>query len=600
MAQIKDPMLVIADNASSEAQVRPLLPGAGRHKAVVTSRHTLADLDAALVDVTVLDHASAVDLLDGALRVGHSKDGRITGDRDGARRLAEVCGGLPLALRIVAALLKAELTLSAGELAEELMVESERLEQLRYGYGTGPNVLSVEAAFELSYRRLEELEEVQARIFRLLPVNPGPDLSTAAAAALADLPVRKVRQALRGLGRAHLVEKAPGADGRWRMHDLLRLYARRLSDKHADADGREQARKRILNYYLSIADAANNHLEALPGMVLPENFTGRDDALAWLDAERPNLVAAVTMAARARNEVAVELPLALAQYFYRRRRLDDWLTTLDKSLQTARLLGDRTEEGTALARLGWALNEAGRPGEAILACQDAVTICGEFGDRHGEGMALNTLGRALYQVRRLGEAIAVLEDAVAICRETGDRHEEGIALTNQGLALGELGRLDEAITAHQDAVAICQEIGDRREEGMVLTNLGGALRKLGRLDEAIIAHQDAVAICQETGDRHGKGIALGNLGGALREVRRFEDAIAAHKENLAICRETGDRRGEGMVLDNLGIALREADRFEQAIIAHQDAATIFRETGDRYHEGIALKNLETAIAAQQA
>jgi len=102
---------------------------------------------------------------------------------------------------------------------------------------------------------------------------------------------------LAGLARAHLAEAAPGSAGRWRMHDLVRLYAQRLSDANAAADGREQARDRLLGYYLHRADTADDHLPARPAISVPGEFTGRQDALAWLDAERASLVAAVTMAA---------------------------------------------------------------------------------------------------------------------------------------------------------------------------------------------------------------------------------------------------------------------------------------------------------------
>ena len=269
LAQVTAPVLVIADNASSETQVRPLLPGAGPHKVLVTSRHTLAGLDARLVDVTVLDDDAAVGLLDGALRAGRPSDDRITADAGAAGRLAGVCGGLPLALQITAALLKADPALGAGELAGELAGEKDRLAGLRYDDGGGQGGPSVAAAFELSCRRLDA---TSARVFRLLPVNPGPDISTAAAAVLADLPVTGVRRVLAGLARAHLAEAATGPAGRWRMHDLLRLYAQRLSEEHADADGREQARDRLLGYYLDMAGAADGHLRALPG---------RDSSLAW-------------------------------------------------------------------------------------------------------------------------------------------------------------------------------------------------------------------------------------------------------------------------------------------------------------------------------
>jgi hypothetical protein len=203
LAQISEPVLVIADNASTEAQVKPLLPGAGPHKVVVTSRHTLAGLGTRLVDIRVLDNAASVDLLDGALRAARPHDDRILGKPQDAARLAGLCGGLPLALQIVAAQLKADPALSAAELAEELAVESMRLEQLAYDDGSGSGAPSVAAAFELSHRKLDE---VSARLFRLLPLNPNPEVSTEAAAVLADLHIRQVRRVLATLARAHLVE----------------------------------------------------------------------------------------------------------------------------------------------------------------------------------------------------------------------------------------------------------------------------------------------------------------------------------------------------------------------------------------------------------
>ena len=633
LAQISDPVLIIADNASSEAQVRLLLPGPGPHRVVVTSRHTLAGLGARLLDVAVLDEEAGVALLDGGLRAARPGDDRIGADRPGAVRLARICGGLPLALQITAALLKADPSLMVSEMADELADEVRRLEALRYDDGRGTSGPSVAAAFELSYR---QLDEPAARVFRLLPVNPGPDASTAAVAALADQAASDARRVIGQLVRAHLAEAAAGAAGRWRMHDLLRLYARQLSDAHADADRREQARDRLLRYYLDTADAAAAHLRALPGTPMPAAFTDRDSALAWLDAERPSLVAAVAMAASTgRDQIAMVLALNLAGYMLWRRRSDDWLSTAVISRDAARRLGDRSNEAEALNDLGNALGEVRRFEEAIAAHQDAAAIFRETGNRQGEGRALTNLGITLRQVRRFEEAIAAHQDAAAIFRETGDRRSEGmvldnlglalvevrrfeeaiaacqdaaaifreaddrhgeaVGLNNLGLALREVGRFEEAIAAQQDAAAIYHETGDRHSEAMALNNLGLALRYMHGFEEAIAAHQDAAAIFRETNDRHSEGMALGGLGLALREAGRFEEAITAFREGLAICREIGDRHSEAVGLNNLGLALREAGRFEEEIAVHQDAAAIFREAGDRHSEAIALNNLGVAL-----
>lgn len=206
LAGIHEPLLLIADNASSEAQVRPLLPGEGPHRMVVTSRHTLADLHARLVDVTVLGEDSSVELLDAALRAGRSDDSRIIDESEAAIQLARICGGLPLALQIVASLLKGDPAHGVGELAKELSAERVRLQRLQYDDGSGASAPSVAAAFELSYRRLDE---DTARMFRNLALNPGPDLSTNAAAILVDQPVSQARGILAQLARAHLIDVAP-------------------------------------------------------------------------------------------------------------------------------------------------------------------------------------------------------------------------------------------------------------------------------------------------------------------------------------------------------------------------------------------------------
>jgi tetratricopeptide (TPR) repeat protein len=593
LAGISDPVLIIADNASSEAQVRLLLPGPGPHRVVVTSRHILAGLGARLLDVAVLDDETGVALLDRALRVARPNDDRISADQPGAVQLAGICGGLPLALQIAAALLKADPSRTVSEMTDEFADEMRRLKTLRYDDGSGTSVPSVAAAFELSYR---QLDEDAARVFRLLPVNPGPDVSTAAAAVLADQPTIDTRNVIGQLVRAHLVDAAAGATGRWRMHDLLRLYARQLSDAHAHDDGREQARDRLLRYYHDTARAAQAHMRALPGTPAPTAFTGRDDALAWLDAERPNLIAAVTMAASTdRDQIAMQLPLRMGDYLYWRRRFDDWLAILVISRDAARRLGDRSNEAQALNNLGIALKETRRHEEAITAHQDAAAIFRETGDRYREGTALNNLATALWEIRRFEEAITACQEAAAIFRETGDRNPEGAALANLGVALKEARRFEEAITAHQDAAAIYRETGDRHREGMTLNGLGITLREARRFEEAITSCQDAAAILRETGDRHVEGAALANLGLALTDVGGFEEAITACQGAAAIFRETGDRNAEGEALNGLGIALREARQLEEAITSCQDAAAIFRETGDRHAEGIALDNLGLAL-----
>lgn len=596
LAKMKNAVLIIADNASAEDQIRPLLPGTRPHKLVVTSRHTLAGLGARLLDIAVLDENAAISLLDSALRIARPGDERIAVERDAARRLAGLCGGLPLALQILAALLKADSELSVHELVGQLAIESARLDRLAYDDGSIGGGASVAASFGLSYRHLDD---AAARMFRLLSVNPGPDVSTVAAATLADTSVERAREILGGLAKAHLVEAAPGTPGHWRMHDLLRLYARRLSDQHVGADGREQACDRLLAYYLETADAADGHLRALPGIPVSETFTGREDALAWFDAERPSLVAAVDMAAdTGRDKIAWDLPVKLAVYLQWRRRFDDLLSTAATSLGAARRIADQQGVGLALERLGLALWESERLDEAITELRAAAAICWEAGSLKGHCIALTNLGGALNQAQRFDEAITTLQDAAAAWRELGDRVGESRALGNLAIALKDTGRYAEAVTANQDVLTICRESGDRHGEAPALANLGVILALTNRLDEALVVGQEAVVVMRETADRNGEGAALENLGTNLRTAGRFDEALAALQEALAAYRETDDQKGQGDVQTMLGMTLSDMSRLEEAVTALEAAIVIYRETGDRDAESAARESLRTAQVAQ--
>ena len=594
LAQVNDPVLVIADNASSEAQVRPLLPGSGRPKVLVTSRHTLAGLGARLMEVTALDDEGATALLDGALRAARPTDDRISGHQDAAERLARACGRLPLALQIVAALLKADQTLTADELTDQLTHERDRPLALQYDDGSGGATMSVTAAFDVSYRRLEES---QARVFRLMAVNPGPDASTVTVAIIADLQVTEARKVLAGLARAHLVEAAPGMAVRWKMHDLVRLYAQRLSDDHAEADRQDEARDRLLGYYLGTAAAADDQVWVLPGMTLPDaladpeaarnrrhgfvdkedtahyprpavpeatvtdTITCRNDALAWLDAERTSLTAAAqTAASTGHDQAAIRLPLSLSGYFQLRWRVDEWLATAHISVTAARRLGDRRWQAFALKNLGNALVSARRSDEAVTAYQEAIVMFREIGDQDGQGGALNTLSGALL----------------------------------------EAGRLDEAITAARDAAEIFRSTGLRYGQAGALLMLGGALQGAGQLEKAITAFQDAAEIYETLGEKYNQGVALGDLGRALCRASRPEEAITTCQEALEIYREARDRHGEGAALTDLGTALLQAGQPEEATKAYQDAVAIFRDTGDEYAVGEALEGFRTAHATRRA
>jgi len=215
-------ILVVIDNAATQEQAKPLLPAGPAGVTIVTSRDILGMLGAQLLDLDILPPENAVHMLDRALRVARPSDTRVTDYPGVAARIAQLCGGLPLALQIIAALLSENPHRPLAEMATDLDDERTRLDELSYAD------TAVRAAFELSYQRLDR---DHARLFRLLTINPGPEISTQATAALADVDLRAARRGLEALARAHLIDRGSNY-GRWRMHDLLRLYARQLSETH--------------------------------------------------------------------------------------------------------------------------------------------------------------------------------------------------------------------------------------------------------------------------------------------------------------------------------------------------------------------------------
>ncbi|MFC4518250.1 AAA family ATPase [Streptomyces ehimensis] len=306
-------ILVVIDNASTAQQARPLLPSDDTTAALLTSRHTL-DVEANLYDLEILDERASVELLRQVLLHARGPaDTRVTDEPEHAATIARLCAGLPLALRIAAALLADLPTRPLASLAQAMEAAHTRLDRLRR------EDRAVRAAFDLSY---QHLSNDHARLFRLLPLNPGPDISTESAAHLASSDQPHAEELLRNLARAHLVEPAP-VWGRWRLHDLVRLYAEERGCLHADTDQRAIAQTRLHDYYRTTTQAADSHLQPLPSAPSPR-FANRHQALAWLDDERLNLIATGTAPPPlGRPDTSTALAATLTHYLDHRGYFDD-------------------------------------------------------------------------------------------------------------------------------------------------------------------------------------------------------------------------------------------------------------------------------------
>ncbi|MGW4024454.1 tetratricopeptide repeat protein [Streptomyces sp. NPDC005009] len=534
LADRQDRMLLVLDNASDPAQYLPLLPGTDHHRVLITSRDRPDALPVRLIDLETLAPDDSVALLTRALHDTDERDDRPAREPDALRELTGLCGHLPLALQIATGMLRRRRHRGIASLVAEIREAEDATTVLDHGspgtdlYGRS---LALRPVLETSYRRLPPN---QARLLRLLCLAPGAETGTEAIAALADVDTESVLSLLEDLAARYLVTPVGRGNGtasamRWRVHDLVRVFGAGVvaGDAGLREEG-ETARERVLGFYWRWADAADDRLRWLPGKRVPERFGDRGEALAWLDAERAGLVAAVGWGREERFAgAAARLALCLGEYLAWRRYFDDWIVISEAAREAAQLAGGQLDEARAWSHLGSALQDAGRAGEAIDAHSRARDLFQAAGDRRGEAFAWGNLGSALQDAGQVEEAIETLIQARDLCQAAGDRRGEALAWDSLGVALGDAGRVGEEIDAHSRARDLFQAAGDRHGEGRAWNNLGSALRAVGRVEEAIEAYGKDLKICREFEDWYGEGQTLGNLAVAHEHAHRPVEARAA-------------------------------------------------------------------------
>ncbi|MER7752532.1 tetratricopeptide repeat protein [Kitasatospora sp. NPDC097643] len=587
LEQREQPVLIVADNASRADQVRLLRPPSDRHRLLVTSRETLPSLGARLHRLDVLEPPAAVGLLAAAVRTARPDDERLAADPDSTRRIAALCGHLPLALRLAAAQLVLDEHLRPAELAEDLAETADRLTLLHDG-DTG-----IRLTLDRSHRRLTP---DQAELFRLLALNPGPDVSTEAVAALTDRRLRDVRRRLAQLAGTALIEQSQEG-GRWYLHDLVQVYALEQAEQYPEEGS--VAVGRLLAHYAFTANAANARVRGLPGDLGPRVFPDRADAVLWLERERINLVAVSKVAAAAGvHHVVLFLAPVLTSHLVGWFRTDDALAVAGAALEAARALGDRAEEAKAWNNLGLPLEHARRFEEAAEAHRQAGAIYRELGDGAGQARAYGNLGNNLRSLHRFEEAIEALEYAHTTSRDTGDRRGEALRSVNLGGLLCEVGRVDEGFDLLRHGRDLCRELGDRYSEATAEISLGGVLCGLWRFEEAMAAYECARSHFRDLGDRYGEARATGGLGTCLARSHRFEEALELHERTCATFRSLGDRHGEGVSRGDLGAVLEALDRGDEAADAYWQMVAAMRDTGDHEQEAWAWDSLGNVLHAR--
>ncbi|WP_133799259.1 BTAD domain-containing putative transcriptional regulator [Kribbella caucasensis] len=464
-------MLVLLDNAQDAAQVRPLLPGAGRSDVIVTSRRRLPDLaTVGVVNLEPLPRDDAVSLISSTAR-RH----RLDADPENVRALVEACARLPLALRIAGARLATRREWTVADLARRLDDGNQRLTELSLGES------SVLNSFQLSYA---DLDSDAQRAFRLCSLHPGDDFSVDSTSILLELPKAEADQILEDLLEANMLMQH--AQNRYRFHDLLGLYSHRLLAE--DSEG-EAARARLYSWYAEAVTAAMNwvnpHLVRLGVHPEPAAFFNTETAaLDWLDDELPALLAVVQDTAQSGDgPLSWRIADQLRGYFLIRRDADGWLPAAQAGMAAATAAGDDIAQVAMLINRCQALGAVGRDEDALSDGLAGHTLALAVGRTTAAAYLAHQVGWLQLERGKLGDADLWMRRALELTEDDQHGHVRSIALNSLGMTRLYQGDLREAADLFESALQI-NETG--REVAALTTcgNLASALRQLGEADRA--------------------------------------------------------------------------------------------------------------------
>jgi DNA-binding SARP family transcriptional activator/tetratricopeptide (TPR) repeat protein len=531
-------VLVVLDNARDADQVRPLLPAAPGCLALVTSRDRLTGLavieGARLLTLGLLDPAAARALLAG--RLGRR---RVAAEPDAVDEIVARCAGLPLALAIVAARAAVEPRFPLAALADGLRETAGRLDAL----DGGDPASQVRAVFSWSYRALSA---DAARLFRLLGLHPGPDITPPAAAALALLPPARTTALLGELTRGHLLtERAPG---RYAFHDLLRAYAGELAAAHESPDARHAATERMLDHYLHTAlpgsvllSGKRAFLElpaAAPGIA--QELTDHQQALEWFLAERRVLLAAAEHAHRAGFDTRTwQLATALTIFLDRQGRGRELAAVQTLALDAARRRDDAAGQAHAQRGLGVAHANLDHPDEAETHYALALDLFRRLDDHAGQAHTHQNLAWLAGSRGRHREALRHNRSSLEHYRASGDVAGQAVALNNLGWHRSQLGEHRRALADCRNALDLLQQTGDLNGQAHTWDSLGYIHHRLGQTAQAVDCYRHALDLFHRTGDCHSEATALAYLGDTHHDDDDPDAAYEAWTRALAIFEELG-------------------------------------------------------------
>ncbi|MFE5853276.1 BTAD domain-containing putative transcriptional regulator [Streptomyces sp. NPDC056500] len=565
-------VLVLLDNARDAAQIRPLLPGTAGCAALVTSRVRMVDLAGAhLVDLDVMSPDEALQLF---MRIVGEE--RVGAERESALDVVAACGFLPLAIRIAASRLAARRTWTVSVLAAKLADGRRRLDELQAGD------LAVKATFELGYG---QLEPTQARAFRLLGLADGPDISLTAAAAVLGLPLHESEDLLEALVDTSLLESA--APGRYRYHDLVRLYARSCSERDETPQEAEAALSRLLDFYL--ATAARVYGMERPGDRLVDHvgptvhdglaFDDQREAQDWLYSEANCLLAAARQATDGhRLRLAVDLLWAaqdLAESGANSKLYEIAATAVGDAARTS---GDPRTEARARTSMTNVHLVAGRYEHADEEAKEAAALAEAVADPAPVYWSDNDRGIIAFNQGRFKEAEEHLRRATEGSRADGNLPGEASALCNLSRIHLSTGRVAQAIALAEQGVEIYDRIGHTLRLANARYALGVALTQAGRPTDALEQLSEALDRFETSRQRLWEGTTHFRIAQAHYSARRTARAAQHAEQALAIGCIGGDRT-RANVLITLGRALAALGQADRARACWLEALALHEASG---------------------
>lgn len=527
-------VLVLLDNARDADQVRPLLPGSPGCLVLITSRNPLESLIAAEaarpVPIDLLSAEEANALL--AARLG--KD-RVAAEPEAVDALIASCTRLPLALAIVAARATVNPQFTLAALATELAASRTSLEPFAGGDAT----TDLRAVFSWSYRQLEA--EAQ-RLFRLLGLHPGPDVTTSAAASLAGRSITATSGLLHALCQAHLLTEH--IHGRFAFHDLLRAYAAELAGRHDNDTEQRAAVRRLLDHYLHTAYGADRLIHprrdplALPTAeagVAAEMLDDADQAMAWFADEHAVLLGCLNLAVTSGFDVHVwQLAWSTGTFFQRRGHRRDMAAASMAAVDATVRLGDKPAQTIAQLQLARAELNRGRLDDARVHTRQALALAGELGDSAGAAQAHLHLTWVYERLERYTDALDHAQEAVTLFRSAGHRRGEAMAHNIAGWHQAHLGQYQQALDSCTQAIAMHQDLGNHQDEAATWDSLGYAHHKLGQHETAITCYRRAITLCADIGIRDDQATILTHLADAQQDSGQHADAVDSLRQALTI------------------------------------------------------------------